>query len=476
MILPTSSHAADVPAPLISQNLDHGPIKLMINKSLVIQTSRPYKRVSTAQSEIADVNPVGAMSILVTGKKAGTTQMIVWDDADQSQTLDVLVEVDIQTLQQQMKTLFPAAKIDVASANGAVVLRGRVPSLNTAEQAAQTASPYANRVLNFLEVSGGQQIMLQVRFAEVSRAATTSLGVNFGVADGQSFIASNVGQINPFSIHQFGNEATGLGVPLPANPSVTQFGRIAVGQSTIDYFINALRSNNLLRILAEPNLVATSGEEASFLAGGEFPIPITQSGAGTGGTPAITVEYREFGVRLTFVPVVLGSGRIRLKVSPEVSDLDFSTAVRFGGWIVPGLTSRKVQTTIELAEGQTFAIAGLLNSSVAANKDVTPVLGDVPVLGALFRSVRYQRKETELVVLVTPRLVDAMNPGQTPSSPGENWRHPSEPDLFLKADIGSPIRTGPRPTTSPATTAAQPPPFYGQYGFQPVTSAPTQAQ
>ncbi len=226
-------------------------------------------------------------------------------------------------------------------------------------------------------------------------------------------------------------------------------------------------------MLAEPNLIAASGHEANFLAGGEFPVPVTQGGGGSG--VAVTVEYREFGVRLHFVPVILGNGRIRLQVSPEVSDLDFTTAVRLNGFVIPGLTSRKLDTVVELGEGQTFAIGGLLNNSIVANKDVTPGLGDLPVIGTLFRSVRYQRKETELVVLVTPRLVSAMNPEQVPAMPGEKWRDPNENDLFFNRDLGGEApatRVSHRPTTMPNTPPAR---FRGAYGFTPAAQSSASA-
>ena len=223
-----------------------------------------------------------------------------------------------------------------------------------------------------------------------------------------------------------------------------------IGNTAIDYFVNALRQNNLLRILAEPNLTAISGQEASFLAGGEFPIPVPQSGSG--GATTITIEYKEFGVRLKFVPIVLGDGRIRMKMNPEVSDLDFSSPLTIQGSKIPIVNKRTVTTTVELADGQTFAIAGLLNNAVNATRDMTPVLGDLPVLGTLFRSTSYQREETELVVLVTPRLVEPMNPAQIPMLPGENWRNPKEADLFLNADIGGEAKKpAPAPAQVPAT-------------------------
>jgi pilus assembly protein CpaC len=190
---------------------------------------------------------------------------------------------------------------------------------------------------------------------------------------------------------------------------------------------------------------------------------VPQTGSGGVGSTAITVEYKQFGVRLDFTPVVLGDGRIRLKVTPEVSDLDFSRSVSFNGFVIPSITKRTLTTEIELAEGQTFAVAGLLNNRVTANKNVTPLLGDVPILGALFRSVRYERNESELVVLVTPRLVEAMNPDQVPSMPGERWRYPTEGELLWNADLG-----GPAKDTTAAPLPARPARFRGEYGFTPA--------
>jgi pilus assembly protein CpaC len=469
-VRPEAPEVALERALLISEGLEDGKLAMVMNKSTVLSTRTAYKRVSVGAPEIADVNPIGPNNILVTAKKPGTTQLIVWDDADRSQVIDLAVQVDLAALQEQFKQQFPGSKIELSMSNGQVVLRGQAPSLVAAEQAVQLAQPYANKVLNFLEISGGQQVMLQVRFAEVSRSATNQLGFNFGSTDGRSFFGNNIGQINPLGTKDSSVAGGGavLSIQTP-NPAVTLFGSALVGDTAIAYYIAALRQNNLLRILAEPTLTAISGEEASFLAGGSFPIPVTQGGGtGAGGT-AITVEYRTFGVKLKFTPVVLGDGKIRLKVAPEVSDLDFTTAVRFNGFVIPGLTERKLQTVIEMREGQTFALAGLLNNNVSATKDVTPVLGDVPVLGALFRSVRYQRKETELVVIVTPRLVEAVNPAQVPVLPGERWRHPTEGDLFWQRDIGGPAGD-PKRAASPAGRAAsgEAPRFKGQFGYTAV--------
>jgi pilus assembly protein CpaC len=459
------AQSADPSAPFVSEaTAKTSQLKLLINKSVVLETRTPYKRVSVGQPEIADVNLLGTNRILVTGKHAGSTQLVVWDDGEKYQVVDVSVQVDVAGLQEQIKKLFPNVKVDVGANNGEVVMRGTVPSLEVEDQIIRVATPFGAKVQDFLVISGGQQVMLQVRFAEVSRAALTSLGVNLGTSDGKSFTASNIGSVAPFSTQQGPGGGSMLANSGPG-AAVTVFGQAAAGNSTVQYFIDALRENSLLRILAEPNITAVSGQEASFLAGGAIPIPVSQGGTGSGA--AISVDYREYGVKLKFVPVVLGNGKLRLKVSPEISDLDYANSVTAGGFKIPGITQRKVTTTVELADGQTFAIAGLLNTSVASSKDVTPLLGDLPVIGPAFRTVRFSRKETEMVVLVTPHLVDALNPADVPQLPGEQWRFPDEMELFFNMDLGGPKEPEHRPPTMPAS-GRRAPRYHGQFGFTPV--------
>ncbi len=476
------THANGTSIGMIADGVDaDGRINLTVNRSQVVTTKVQYKRVSIGNPDIADYNTIGPGNILITAKKPGSTQMIVWDDADRSQVIDVNVTADMNTLQDQLKAMFPETNIQVAQLNGAIALRGHVPNTETAEQAAAVASPYSPKVLNLMEVSGGKQVMLQVRFAEVSRTAVSQLGVNGNYISGGFLGGSNIGQVNPSGrLLNSGTVGTSAGIngvaldgATAVNPSVTLYGAGQIGNFYLEYFIQALRSNNLLRTLAEPNLLTISGQKAEFLAGGKFPVPVTQGGGGSGGV-AVTVEYREYGVHLLFVPVILGNGKIRLKVAPEVSDLDFTTAVRFNGYVIPGITTREVDTTVELADGQTFAIAGLLNNQIQAQKDVTPLLGDLPIVGALFRSVRYQRKETELIVLVTPRLVEGLNPAQVPTMPGEKWRNPSENDLFWNRDLGGEMPDSHKaPTTGPSmmaeSTDIDAPRFRGSYGFVPAT-------
>jgi pilus assembly protein CpaC len=347
------------------------------------------------------------------------------------------------------------------------------------------AAPFAPKVLNFLEISGGQQVMLQVRFAEVSRGAITNLGISTFFTDGRTQVAfQNTPGGNPVG-------ALANNQPFTFDPTNTVFGSGHFASVSFEYFLSALKSNNLARILAEPNVVVMSGQAADFLAGGEIPVPVPQSGSGGGTT--ITIEYKQFGVKLNVVPIVLGEGRIQMKVAPEVSQLDFSNAVTLSGTQVPALLKRTVQTNVELGDGQTFAIAGLLNDTVQANRAGTPYLSDLPIIGALFSSVRYERKETELMVLVTPHLVSPLNPDEVPTLPGEHWRHPTTEQLLWKRDIGSEMPDKPstkgtpgkpagmKPAATPSTkTSAAPteqttpaqtgaPRVRGEYGFVPST-------
>jgi pilus assembly protein CpaC len=465
---------------LVAEGTDaQGDVDVSLNKSVVLTTREPYKRVSIGASDIADVNPVGPTTVLITGKKPGTTQLILWDDNDHSQTIEVVVGVDLHVLQDRLQNLFPDSGIKAVDVGGAVALTGHVSNLETAQEAAALAAPYGtqNKVLNLLEVSGGQQVMLQVRFAEVDRAVSSALGMNVGFSDGVANGGSNLPNNNPFSINSGANGLATMAPGTPLAPTISLFGSGVVGRTAIDVFVQALQQNNLLRVLAEPNLTAMSGQEANFLAGGSFPIPVVQ---GSGGGTSVTIQYQDYGVRLKFTPVVLGSGRIRLKVSPEVSQLDYTHAVTLSGFSVPALTTRNASTTVELADGQTFSLAGLLQDQQTISKNVTPLLGDVPVLGALFRSVNFQRNETELMVLVTPRVIGALNPGHVPTLPGEHWRDPSLSDLYIKGDMGGPVADTMCPTTQPAgksaasadATPAQPAPLYhGQAGMAADASA-----
>ena len=438
-----------------------GGIRLTVGKSVVVDFKKMFSKVSIGDPAVADFNKISASGLLVTAKKPGTTAMVVFDDDNRSVVIDVSVDPDLAMFTHQLKLAFPALDIDVTPLNDSIALRGHVPSMQVAEQVVEMASTYG-KVHNFLDISGGQQVLLQVRFAEVSKTAMRNLGVTFGGTDGVSALGTNGFTNSALTFSGTAGQTTAAAAS--AGGGVTFFGQGRFGVVAFDYFISAMRTNGLVRVLAEPNLTTTSGQTASFLAGGQVPIPVPQPGSG-GST--VTIEYHDYGVKLNFTPQVLGDGKIRLKVSPEVSDLDFSDAVTVGGTSVPGFTDSKVDTTVELTDGQSFALAGLLNNKVSSNSSAIPVLGDLPVLGSLFRSVSFSRSETELVILVTPRTVAALNPEQVPLLPGEHWRYPTMAQLYLREDLGGPL-IEPGKSRADMKTAGMPPQFHGTYGFTAV--------
>ena len=338
-------------------------------------------------------------------------------------------------------------------------LASNAVAADRAVQVAKTVVP-ADSIVNAMTIAPAQQVMLRVRFLEVARSASRELGVNWNGANN----AGNRGFVTGLGTPAAGGrpavtgvDASGNPVPAPSSPSgsgapglpifsaagslisgTSPFGvalaSLATKGGSLDVTLSALETKGLIRRLAEPDLVALSGDTASFLAGGEFPVPTAQPGS-TGGVPIITTEYKPFGVQLTFVPTVLANGVINLRLAPSVSELDFTQAIQISGFLVPSLTKREARTTIELRDGQSFAIAGLLSAINRRNADQLPWIGSVPVLGALFRSASYQQEETDLVVIVTPHLVAPSVPGQRLASPLDNYMPTNDVDFFLMGDM-----------------------------------------
>ncbi|NLG42324.1 MAG: type II and III secretion system protein family protein [Phycisphaerae bacterium] len=419
-------------------------ISVAVNKGVLVDFNVPLREVRIANPDIADAAPTGPKQILINGKSFGTTQLVALLDGEEQRIFDVAVDLDMERLQASIRSAVPHAQVRASSVLDTVVLTGTVPDAESAQKLAEIAEIYAKRVVNHLRVAGVQQVVLRCTVAEVNRTATRQLGFNGWIAGDNMrdvFGVSQVGGINPVNIGAAGGvNVTGRipfatdqnGLNLTPRPTLS-FGFPRV---QMQVFIQALRENGLLRVLAEPNLIAISGQEAEFLAGGEIPIPVPQ-----GMNQSITIEYREYGVKLRFTPAVMGPNAIRLKVAPEVSEPDYATAVTISGYVVPGLTQRRVETTVELAGGQTFAIGGLLSERVRGVARKVPALGDVPVLGALFSSVDYQSQETELVVLVTPELVAPLSPDQIAYVPGAEMVNPNDCELFFGGQLeGQPAR------------------------------------
>ncbi len=400
-----------------------GALLVTVNDSRIIETTRPFHRVAIAKDSLATIQPISPTQLLVTAHEAGTTQVVFWDQWDQSQTLLLQSGTDLRIVQQKLEEMLPGEDVRAVDLGGRIGLTGTVSNLAVAGQAARIGAAFGE-VEDFMTIAGKQQVALKIRFAEVSRTAGKEFGVNFGFDDGTATIfGSNIGQVRALG---FNDGATGIGIPDP-NAGIQLFGLGSLGGDPFAYYLNALRDSNLLKMLAEPELVVKSGEEGEILAGGEYPVPVPQE-------EGVAIEYREFGVKLTYQPIVLGDGRIELRLATEVSDLDDSIGVSAAGTRVPGLSKRAAATVVELHEGQTLAIGGLLQSKAIASKSVVPILGDLPIIGAAFRSVRYSRQETELVIMITPHLVEALD--EAMPAPGEKWHHPNDLELMVFGQLG----------------------------------------
>ena len=414
--------SAQQPAPAVAATPrpQYERVVVTSGRSTVVPTDFDVTRIAITNPEIADAVVVQPREILVDGKKSGTVSLIVWG-ADTRRQYDIVVEPAITTLEQHLQALFPGEAITVSVSEEAIILSGLVSSTAVMLRAGEiaTSSSAKSKVINMLQVPGGsesQQVMLQVRFAEVNRKALTELGVNLFV-NRERFAARSTTQ--QFAAPVFDDEKPG-GMVFSDFLNLFFFDR----RQGIGGVIKALESSGGFQSLAEPNLIAYNGQEASFLAGGEFPIPIVQ-----GTTNAVTVVFKEFGIRLNFKPTIAGDV-IRLKVRPEVSALDFANGISLQGFRIPALTTRRAETDVELRDGQSFAIAGLLDNIRQDDSSAIPILSKLPIIGALFKSKADRAEETELMVLITPRLVRPLNPDEVPALP-TNIR-----PLINRGDIG----------------------------------------
>src|SRR5262245_30630593 len=409
-------------------------VRLMVGRSTVVSIGSPIARVSLTSPDVADALVTAPTELLINGKTPGTISMFVWDRAGAIRGYEIIVQRDLARLQEQMKQLFPTESIEVQSNGRSIVLSGTVTNKDFIERAINLASGYVDKreeVVTLLQVQEGvrsNQVLLRVRFAEVNRSAITELGASLftGAGGYKDWIGRTTTQQYPAPV--FDNTD-------PTNPKLifSDFLNFFLFNSKeqLGTVIKALQTKGLLQSLAEPNLVAESGKEASFLAGGEFPVPIAQ---GTGNNIGITVQYKEFGIRLSFTPVVNGD-RVHLKVRPEVSSLDFSNAVVLNGFRIPALTTRRTESELELQNGQTFAVAGLLNNTMSKTMQKIPGIGDIPILGYLFKSQAAQKDRTELVVMITPEILPNNSPGVTNQLPRmpEKYLEPIDPKKSIPA-------------------------------------------
>jgi len=434
---------AQTPAPVSdSGRLERDRVLMLTaGRSMVLTTAYDITRIAITDPKIADAVVVQPREVLIDGRTAGTVSLIVWGAGRRDQ-YDVVVDPGVTTLQQTLQQIFPGEDIRVAVNDDAVILSGQVSTNTVMLRAAEivAATKTNARVVNMLQLPGGtasQQVMLQVRFAEVNRAAMMQAGFTF-FTQAQRFAGRTTTQ--QFAAPSFDAES-------PSGLEFTDFLNLFFfdGREGIGAVVKALESKGYFQSLAEPNLIAYNGQEASFLAGGEFPIPVVQGG---GNNNSVTVQFKEFGVRLKFKPTIAGDV-IRLKVAPEVSSLDFNNGVTLQGFRIPALLTRRAETDVELRDGQSFAIAGLLNNVTQEDKAAIPILSKLPIIGALFKSKSDRAERTELMVLITPRLVRPLDPDEVPPLP-------TRPKAFLPAPTGEEDAPTNR-TETPAPTAPPPP-------------------
>lgn len=403
-----------------------GEFRVPINKSQVLRLDVPFSDLLIGNDQIADVLALTDQTVYVLGRQLGSTSLTIYgSDGNLIAVLDLVVTVDVDGLKARLFELFPDEEIEIRPVNEAIILSGQVSSASRLERIMAIADRYVGgreNVTNLMTIEGSQQVMLSVRFAEIGRGLGRELGFN------TALIGSDFSLI------------TGIGPALDAFVTGTlSFTGLFGTNTSLDILFDALEEKNLAKVLAEPNLIALSGDTASFLAGGEFPIPVAQDTSTTSGGAiegSITIEFKEFGVSLAFTPTVLDDGLINIIVSPEVSQIDNTFAQVVNGLNVPGLTVRRATTTVEVRDGQSFAIAGLLQSTFQDTINQFPVLGDVPIIGALFRSTEFQRNETELVIVVTPRLVQPAAP-ELVSTPTDHFVPPDDFELFALGRLES---------------------------------------
>lgn len=421
------------------------PLRVMVGKSILINTTERIKRVSVTDDTIADPKVVSPTQILVHGRSAGEVSLLIWDELERSRSFDLRVDVDVSAAQEEEKRVFPDEQITVTPSRSAIVLSGHVSTEDVAKRAGMIAEAYSKNVINVLTFGpvGAEEVLLQVKFAEVDRTAAVQLGANYftpgtgnttGTLSTGQFGGSTVSTTTSTTTTTNNVTTTSTGSSPPTINVVNPL-NLFLFRTDINFgvVVEALQQKSLLQILAEPNLIAVNGKEASFLAGGQFPFPIVQPGQGF---TAVTIAFKDFGVKLAFTPVIMPNGNIHLRVAPEVSTLDFTNALTISGFTVPALSTRKADTEFELRDGQSFVIAGLLDNRVTDIVDKIPGLGDIPILGNLFKSRNLQKSKSELMVLCTVHRI---------SPNAQNQAGPKFPEPLLneeKFDAKKPPKGG----------------------------------
>ncbi|SEN78852.1 type II and III secretion system protein family protein [Palleronia pelagia] len=459
VLLATFAHAQ---ALRVMQGTAASELRVPMNRAVVVESDRPFAELSIANPAIADISTLSDRTIYVLGKAPGRTTLTLLNAEGRLITnVEVQVIPDVGEFKERLTQILPNEQIEVRTANDGIVLSGTVSSVTALDRALDLANRYApDRVSNLMMVGGTQQVMLKVRFAEMSRSVSKELSSS--VALGGDVSGGDVGILGSNGVLNDGNNATNIltGQGFVGDDNAEGSFAIGFGAGSLRFavLLEALESKGVVRTLAEPNLVALSGQRASFLAGGEYPIPVAS------GDNAIRIEYKPFGVELDFTPRVLGNDAINIELTAAVSGLDPTIGIQQSGFSINGFSRRESKTTIELRDGESFAIAGLLQDDFRDLKGQVPWLGDVPVLGALFRSAEYEREQSELVIIITAHLVTPVR-GEALALPTDRVVVPSERELFLFGDVvGGKRRASNAPKAGPAAEVAKQD-FSGSYGY-----------
>jgi pilus assembly protein CpaC len=446
----TSPSASQPAGPAIQDSAND--LSVAVGKTVLVDTAWPIRRVANNMGEIADVHPTGPTEVMVQGKTPGETSLIIWDTHGGRQFFNVTVRAsasalndNLDAIRREIRAELPGQTLRITSENGSVFLRGTVNNLNSSDRAVKIAGSGGKPVINLLDVivpPGDPQILLKVHFISVDRNKQSNFGVNV-------FSSGALNTVGAITTGQFSGPSVASGSPSTATVSTgLNLSALSPGGLPFGITVEALESKIGAQVLAEPNLLAANGKQASFLAGGEFPFPVVQPGSGGGGT-SVSIEFKEFGVRLNFIPTITPRGTIRLQVAPEVSALDFSQAVTLSGFTIPAISTRKVNTEVELADGQSYVIGGLLDNRENDQFQKIPFLGDIPVLGKFFQSMTKTKTNTELIVIVTPEIVAPIPVG----APLPSLKFPAK---FLPPNTGIPLNT-PDAKTAENTPAPAPP-------------------
>ena len=438
-------------------------LRLTVGESKIVETGILFKRASVANPDVADQVVLSPKQVYLAGKEVGTTTLTLWNQEGQvANVFQVQVSPDIARLKEQLHHLLPEEQgIQVMDSHDHITLAGNVTTMASLNKALTVAEPYApEKIINLMQIGGVKQVMMEVKVAEMRRGVLKKLGVNFNrQQDGHRDFT--IGTLNSHSVVDL-QDVVRVGHPdsgitrtttelfdvLPALATNAIFG-FGIGNDLWTVYLDMLKEHGLSKTMAEPTLIAESGQAAEFLVGGEFPIPIPQQFG------QITVRFKEFGVGLKFTPTVLSDGQISIVVNPEVSELDFGNGITIQGFIVPALTTRRVKTVVELGDGQSFAIAGLLQDNIKETVSKYPLLGDLPILGALFRSTSFQKDETELIVIVTPHMVKPLDVAKQ-TLPTDNYLEPNDFELMLMGYVEGVSGENKRPKPSEAYTLGEP--------------------